>query len=86
MPKNRRFLTVQIPLLSNGNWESMAFIFFFFWRFRGDWEGGVLICFYFLYYNDERDEGQTLWFALVWKILSKRGWEKEGGIGSMSFS
>ncbi len=45
----------------------------------GDGEGGVLICFCFLYYNDERDEGQTLWFALVWKILSKRGWEKEGG-------
>ncbi len=38
----------------------------------------MLICFYFLYYNDERDEGQTLWFALVWKILSKRGWQKEG--------
>ena len=36
----------------------------------------MLICFCFLYYNDERDEGQTLWFALVWKILSKRGWEK----------
>lgn len=46
----------------------------------GDGEGGVLICFGFLYYNDERDEGQTLWFALVWKILSKRGWEKEGGV------
>ena len=31
----------------------------------------MLICFYFLYYNDERDEGQTLWFALVWKILPR---------------
>ena len=66
-----------------GYWEGIGFLLL---GNGGDGEGGVLICFCFLYYNDERDERQTLWFALVWKILSKRGWEKEGGIGSMSFS